>query len=309
MDVRVYREFFHSRTGLPLESDIRRSYRSVAKKLGIDEVTIRNRINRLQQSGFLKGWRVIVNPSLLSVRFAQMWLNVRASSAKDDLIAKLSLLHGVVAISDYYGSSLTVIIMYESEISAKREFELITRMANAESSVHGNIPFPECTIELTHTDWRTIKAIQANPRQSYPIIAREVGVSQKTIKRRLQRMIEERAIFVIPSLNPKALEGAIIADLVVFYANSGLKAGVDKRIVSRLDELLIRAELGDIEHGFFNLIIRNISKAKEILTWVKEQPCVGNAFIELVQDRIELYEPLNEPVDKKLTKASISIGA
>ncbi len=301
MDVRVYREFFHGRTGPPLGSDIRRSYRSVARKLGIDEVTIRNRIKRLQQSGFLKGWRVLVNPSLVSVRFAQLWLNVRPLSAKDDLIAKLSLIHGVAVISDYYGSGLTVIIIYENEISAKREFELIKRMANAESMVHGNIPFPGCTIELTHTDWRIIRAIQADPRQSYPIIAREVGISQKTVKRRLQRMIEERALFVIPSLNPKALEGAIIADLVVFYASPESKAGVDKRIVSRLDELLIRAQVSDMEHGFFNLIIWNISKAKEILAWVREQPGVGSAFIELVQDRIELYESLNEPVDKKLT--------
>ena len=122
-------------------------------------------------------------------------------------------------------------------------------------------------------------------------------------------MIEERALFVIPSLNPKALDGAIIADLVVFYANPESKSGVDERIVSQFDKLLIRAELGDIEHGFFNLIIRNISKAKEILTWVKEQPGVGRAFVELVQDRIEVYESFNEPVDKKLAETSISIRA
>jgi len=307
LDIRVCRELFRDRTGPLLQSDIRKSYRSIARKLRVDEVTVRNRIKRFQQSGFLKGWQLIVNPGLLGISFAQLWFDVRPPSAKDDLIRKLSLMHGVLAVSDSYGSSLALIMMYEGEISAKREFELIARMSNAESLVRANIPFPGCAIELTHTDWRIIKALQTDPRESYSVISREVGMSQKTVKRRLQRMIEERALFVIPSWNPKVLDGAIIADLVVFYANPGSKTDLDKKIVSRFASLLVSTRLSDIEHGFFNFIIRNLSQAKEILTWVNEQPGVGNAFIELVQDRIEVYESFNEPVDKKLTETLMSV--
>ena len=250
-----------------------------------------------------------MNPRLLGVRLAQIWFDVRPPSAKDELIRKLSLMPGILAISDCYGPSLTLVMMYESEISVKKELELIARMSNARSLVRANIPFPECAIELSHTDWRIIKAIQTDPRQSYSVISREVGMSQKTVKRRLQRMIEEKALFVIPSWNPRALDGAIIADLVVFYGNPGSKTDLDHRIVSQFDKLLISTRLSDIEHGFFNLLIRNISAAKEILAWVNEQPGVGKAFIELVQDRIEVYESFNEPVDRKLTEASMSIRA
>ncbi len=281
----------------------------MARKLRVDEVTVRNRIKRFQQSGFLKGWRLVVNPGLLGVRLAQLWFDVRPASAKDELIRKLSLMHGVLAISDSYGSSLTLVMMYEGETAAKKEFELIASISNAQSLVRANIPFPRCAIELEHTDWKIIKAIQTDPRGSYSVISRGVGTSPKTVKRRLRRMIEERALFVIPSLDPKALDGAIIADLVVFYANPGSKTDLDNRIVSQFDELLVSTRLSDIEHGFFNLIIRNISKAKEVLAWVNEQPGVGKAFIELVQDRIEVYESFNEPVDKKLTETSMPISA
>src|SRR5712692_6581095 len=198
LDIRVCRELFRDRTGPLLQSDFRRSYRSMARKLRVDEVTVRNRIKRFQQSGFLKGWRLIVNPGLLGARFAQLWFDVRPPSAKDELVRKLSLMAGVLAISDSYGSSLALVIMYESEISAKKEFELIARMSNAQSLVRANIPFPVCTIELVHTDWKIIRAIQTDPRRSYSVISREVGRSQKTVKRRLQRMIERMALFVIP---------------------------------------------------------------------------------------------------------------
>jgi len=309
LDVRVCRELFRDRTGPVLQSDFRKSFRSMARRLRVDEVTVRNRIKRFQRSGFLKGWRLIVNPGLLGVRLAQLWFDVRPLSAKDELIRKLSLMHGVLVISDSYGSSLTLVLMYEGEISAKKEFELIARLSNAQSLVRVNIPFPGCAFELAHADWKIIKAIQTDPRQSYSVISRAVGMSQKTVRRRLQRMIDDRALFVIPRLNPKALEGAIIADLVVFYADPRSKTDLDTRIVSQFDEFIISTRLSDIEHGFFNLLIGNISKAKEILAWVNEQPGVGKAFIELVQDRIEVYESFNEPVEKKLTEASMSIRA
>jgi DNA-binding Lrp family transcriptional regulator len=240
LDVRIYREFFHSKTGPPLESDIHRSYRSMAKKIGIDEVTIRNRIKKLHQSGFLKGWHLVVNPSLVGVKWSQIWLNVRRPSDKDDLIGKLSSMSGVLTISDYYGSALTVIVMQEDDFSANKEFEVIAKISNAENLTRASIPFPRCSIELGQTDWRIVKAIQASPRQSYSVVSSKLGVSEKTVKRRLQRMIQEDVLFVLPSLNPRGLSGAMLTDLVVFYANPGSKTDVDNRIVSKFDKLLIR---------------------------------------------------------------------
>jgi DNA-binding Lrp family transcriptional regulator len=309
LDVMIYRELFHGSTGPPLESDIRKSFRSTAKKLHIDEVTIRNRVGKLRKSGFLKGLRLVVHPSLLGVRFGQLWFQVRHSSGKDDAIRKLSLMSGVLVIADYYGSGLTVVFIYESEAFAKKEIELIAKISNAESLVSVHIPFPECVIDLAPSDWRIIKAIQTNPRQSYSAISAQAGISMKTAKRRLHRMIQGRALFVVPSINPKALHGAIIADLVVQYADPKAKADVDRRIVSQLEKLLLRAELLGTEHSFFNFVISNIAEANETLSWAKQQPGVQSAFLELVQDRIEFYEAMNEHVEKRLAERSASIKA
>ena len=304
LDVRIYREFFHSKTGPPLESDIHRSYRTMAKKIGIDEVTIRNRIKKLYQSGFLKGWHLVVNPSLLGVNWSQIWLNVRSPYDKDDLLGKLLSLSGVLTISDYYGSALTLIVMHEKGFPAKKEIDLIAKMSNAENLRSAEIPFPRCSIKLRLSDWRIVSAIQSNPRQSYSLISRALEISQKTVKRRLQRMIKENVLFVLPSLDPKGLDGTILTDLVVFYEDSGSKIDVDQRVISQFDRILLRAELYDYEHGFFNLVIRNISEAREILNWAKELPGVRTAFVELVQDRIEVYDSLRQLVNKKLAETS-----
>jgi DNA-binding Lrp family transcriptional regulator len=306
LDVRVFRELWQGSVAAPLEPDIRRSYRSMARKLGVDEVTFRNRVRRFQQIGLLKGWLLAVNPTLFGMKVGQLWLGVQSSSAKDDLINELSSMRGVLAVMDCYGPSLTLVIMYESETALGEELEAIARISKNENVVRVNIPVPKCAAKLTKTDWEIIKAIQTNPRLSYSLISKEVGVSTRTAKRRLEKMIEELALFALPSIDPKALIGATIADLVVFYANPKAKTQVDNEITAQLDELLMRAELGDVEHGFFNLVIQNISKAKDILTWVNALPGVRSAFIELVRDRIEAYGSFNELVEKKLAEASIS---
>jgi len=129
LDVRIFRELWQSSVVPPLESDIRRSYRSMAKKLRIDEFTFRNRVKRFQQSGLLKGWLLITIPTLVDMRVGQIWLDVRSPLTKDDLIKELSLMPGVIAIMDCYGSTLTLVIMYESENAVKKQLELIARIS------------------------------------------------------------------------------------------------------------------------------------------------------------------------------------
>jgi len=49
----------------PSHWNVKRSYAEVAKKIGIDEETVRIRIQSLKQSGFLLGWRLILNANLI----------------------------------------------------------------------------------------------------------------------------------------------------------------------------------------------------------------------------------------------------
>ena len=56
--------------------DIRESYASIAAKIGVDEETVRRRVNRARQSGFLKGWQLLLNPHLIGLESAGAQLEV-----------------------------------------------------------------------------------------------------------------------------------------------------------------------------------------------------------------------------------------
>ena len=64
-------------------------------------------------------------------------------------------------------------------------------------------------------------------------------------------MLEGRALFMIPSLNPRSLSGAMLAELPVFYEDPEAMRKETSRISSYIDEHLLSAQLGDPEHMLF----------------------------------------------------------
>ena len=305
LDTKIFRELVQDRSAFAT-SDIRRSFRVVARKLDIDEVTVRKRIKKMQGSGFLQYWMVLVNPRLLGLGIAQLLFDVLSSSTKYDLIEKLKLLPGAFVLVDCFGSSMYFSFFYQDETSLQRQVELVSKITSAKDMVFRSTPIPECKVKLAVTDWRIIRSLHKNPRKSYGSVARELGVSSRTVKRRLQRMVDEKAVFVVPSMNPGALDGVIQADLLVSHENPRSKAETDGKFMALWDDHLARAEIGDKEHSFFNLFVKNVSQAHEVLDWTKRQPGVRSARIDLVQDRIEFYPLLSGELAEKLRQFSVT---
>ena len=303
LDVRIFREFVQDRGAYPLQSDIRQPVMKVATKLNIDVATVRNRIKKLHESGFMKDWYVFPNPSLFDLGVAHARGDVLAQSTmKDDAIRKIRLVQGIWTIINHFGSSMRVILYFEDQASLKKQIELIARISSSENILHREIHFPQCAVTLSEDDLEVVGSILTDPTKSYNAISKETGLSNKTVKRRLERMLRGRALFMIPSLNPESLSGATLAELLVFYESPEAMKKEQGRIESHIDRHLMSAQLGDPEHMLFLLVITNISQVKEILNWVKQQPGVKSAFLDLVEGRIEQYDAFSQQLKRKLTQ-------
>jgi hypothetical protein len=197
---------------------------------------------------------------------------------------------------------IDVALNCEGEESLKKQVELISRISNAENMFTGRVPFPKCEISLSKTDWELVRRIQRDPRKSYKVISKELSVSSKTVKRRIERMIEGKALYSQRTTNLVAFEGAILADLHVIYDSHESRGEVSRKIISHLDDYLYYAGLHDGSSRFF-LIVSNVLKMQEIVKWVKEQQGVSSARIDILQDRIELFEQnYARKLEKKLAQ-------
>src|SRR4029077_9229631 len=132
LDVRIFRALLSEKPSAPFSTQVGASLRQVARDLGVDDVTVRNRFKRFQERGFLSGWRLLPNPRLFGYGYSVLLVDIPPKSSKDDLVESLSHVPGVAVILEYYGDSLGVNLFHDSEQSLVRTIESVSRITNAE---------------------------------------------------------------------------------------------------------------------------------------------------------------------------------
>jgi DNA-binding Lrp family transcriptional regulator len=290
---------------LALDPDFRKSFVDVAKVLGVDPDTVRNRAKRLEKIGFISGWNVLLNPSVLGQKEWVVWFDVPGGVSKEDLIAGLKLVPGVFVMVNFYGPLLIVFFRHEnSESSLQRKIQLIEKLSKVESLTIASVPWPDVATKMDDADWRIIRTLQHNPRKSHTAISEEVGVSTRTVQRRLRRMLHDSTIYNLPALNYSAVNGTVLVGLIVGLA-SGNQSGLIRRLTERLDEYLwyffpVLSHRDQAMYCLISLALPNATRARELLEWVRAQEGVTNARIEFVDDQVTLVENLDDDMIRRV---------
>jgi len=299
MDIRILRELTDVPPASPAQTDIRKSMRKVAKNLRLSESAVRERVSKLRKSGFLKGWTPLLNPSLLGLRVSMIWVDVDGAS-KQSTAKKLQLMPGTVGFLNFLGTLTGMMVFYESPEAFGRELELIQRVAEPHKLVHSELRFPPPRVKPLRTDYRLLLSLLDGAQKSYKEIAEELGLSSRTVRRRLETLTSSWALFAVPSFDPRKLEGANIACLVLTYDSPESKMKMDAAVRSRFGGSLVSSQMGMVDRGVFMFCFSNISKSSELLAWAKEQPGVGDCRVDILEEITQRFDWLTELLHRKL---------
>ena len=110
VDVQILKELLQGQAAAPVNAQFRQSYEAIARRVGVNEETVRNRVKGYHRSGFIQDWRTIVNPNLLRSGELAIWMDVNPPTSKDEVVEKIRLMPGVVLIGHYYGTLLAIIL-------------------------------------------------------------------------------------------------------------------------------------------------------------------------------------------------------
>lgn len=290
LDVRIFRALTTQHATSSFFTPLKTSLREIARKLQMDDVTARNRYKRLREDGVLSGWKVFPNPNLFGYRMVIILVDTPPKVPKDDMIRKLKLVHGVLAILDAHGDSLGVSLIYDSDQSLSRSKELVSRITNAENMTQVRIGLPAAqTNRLTDTDWAIIRSLEEDASKSYVQVAKELGLTARTVKNRLLKLEQSRALIMGPTLSVAAISGMIGFVLYYSYTRSELKDEVDQAILSRFDGSYLWATLTDSERAYLILVAPTMASVKSYLKWTKQQPGVASARAEIIIEDIHLW--------------------
>lgn len=281
-------------------SHLRPTYSDIAKRLGIDEETVRVRVRQARRAGTILGWHLLLNPHLLGREATDAILEVDDPSSKRTMISQIRLIDEVVMIMDFYERPLRVVFYHENDRDRERRLGLIKSICEDKNPTYWQAEFAPCNVELKRTDWKILKALRRNPMQSNAEIAKEVKVSTRTVNRRLSFMTEARAIYSYGTNDVKRTPGMTYFFLVNF-ANEAKKREVDGKILSGLGNLVF-VDTRDRQYSVYTAVFRNIGEADETHRWIKSLDGAENTRMSMMREIISVQDWLDKEIDKHLNE-------
>jgi len=287
--------------GSPDIWNIKKSYIEIAAKLGVDEETVRNRVKHLKDTGFLIGYRLVPNPALLGRTFASLRIEFQDRESKQVAIPHLAKVEGVINIGSTYDKSVLVTLLANQDQDFSK---LIVGMGvEGEVSWVPGLGIRTTKFRMTKLDWEIVSLLLREAERKLDELAEQLKVSTRTVKRRLNVMMKETAIFTMPMVDLRKTEG--ISYQLRVQSEKGRKSEVEKSVVAKIGNVIFRAS--DSQDGsVFGFTGANVAEGNDILEWVKQQPGVISASMTIAERVVQVFDWIESEVERRVRTISIN---
>ena len=281
--------------GSPDIWNTKKSYIEIAAKLGVDEETVRNRVKHLRDTGFLLGYRLVPNPVLLGRTFASLRIEFLDRDAKQAAIPKLARMDGIINIGSTYDKSAMVTLLADRDQDFSK---LVVGLGiDGEVSWVPGLGLRTTKFRMTRLDWEIVSLLLRDAERKLDEIAKQLKVSTRTVKRRLNMMMKETAIFTMPMVDLRKTEG--ISYQLRVQSEQGKKSEVEKSVIAKIGNVIFRAS--DSQNGsVFGFTGANIAEGNDILEWVKQQPAVKSATMTIAERVVQVFDWIESEVKKRV---------
>jgi DNA-binding Lrp family transcriptional regulator len=287
---------------ITFSSYLRPTYSSIAKKLEIDEETVRVNVRDAQRDGIIVGWYVDINPHVFGRETLIVILEANDARKKNLMINQVRSVPGVMQIVDCYGMPLRVDFCYENDKDRDSKLDLIESICGDKNPLYWQRALPPINAKLKRTDWQIMKSLRRDPMLSNEQVAIEVGVSSRTVKRRISFLTEEKVIHSRPVGEIKRFPGHVYL-LLVNCANERKKRQIDEMIASKLEQA-VATDVRHKQYSTFSAVFNNMGEAEEMHQWVKSLEGAENTRMYMEQQIIHVFDWINNEINNRLAEIS-----
>ncbi len=259
-----------------LAKDCRLSYRNMALTLGVTNNTVKLRLQRLIANNIIE--KFIVNTSFALFDDDLIWcILIMRCKSPEDINQQLSLLGNLFSHVECMGgvSVIHLTIKKEKE-KGMRLFAKALKNAQLRNIFIIKLVAPQI-ISFNQTDLKIIKCLVLEPGMKILNVAKAISLSEKTVRKRLDRMAIHHILDFTLTLNPSAIRGYVFFGMII-RVESYRSQSIIEYIYSKFEEFLLRPPPPIINHGVIILVlytsnfcvIEQILKKVESLEGVKE---------------------------------------
>jgi DNA-binding Lrp family transcriptional regulator len=208
-DVRIFCEMafkyldysaFERRHASPLE---------IGRKLGLDEKTVRSRIRKMEEDGFIKYYQAVPNFSLFGLRNIGMYgFEAPDIPSKREAISLVLRSPSVVEVFDLLGPGFSATLMGPSPEQTRELAEDLGKKARVKTPSRisdRSQGGPSC--RLGRLDWQIIEALRYDAMKSAKTIGDQLSITPRTADYRIDRLLRCKALFIRAVINAKRQQG------------------------------------------------------------------------------------------------------
>jgi DNA-binding Lrp family transcriptional regulator len=204
-----------------LARDCRTSYSSIGSQIGLTSKSVKARVKKMVRSGVIERFVVRVNPAAFGYRTTIVLIRTSNGITKDDIIQRVKEFGDLAYHVHHVGRTSVAALIIKKPLDEKIIQSLNDRLKPATVVSISVTELSVASTDLSETDLRIIKCLLlSGARIEISDIAKEVGISEKTTTRRLNKMKEMRLLDFSLQCSPAAMIGYIQFVIPITVAKS-----------------------------------------------------------------------------------------
>ena len=193
-----------------LARDCRTSYSSIGSQIGLTPKSVKARVKKMLRSRVIEKFVVRVNPAAFGYRTTIVLMRTSNAITKDDIIQRIKEFGDLVYHVHHVGRTTVAALIIKKPLDEKIIQSLNDRLKPATLVSISVAELSVASNDLSETDLRIIKCLLiSGARIEISDIAKEVGISEKTTTRRINRMKDMRLLDFSLQCSPDAMIGYI----------------------------------------------------------------------------------------------------
>ena len=232
-DVRIFCEIAFKGLDYDSFTDRRVSPLAIGRKLGLDEKTVRVRVKKMEDDGFIKYYQAMPSLALFQLKNMNTYrLEALNIATKHRLIEHIQELPFIIEATDYLGKVVSVSITGTS-------FEEIDQVASGLANrfelykwILGSSIIKEPISVADRLDWQIIQELRYDALSGVKELSESLSITPRMVEYRIKKLLASEMLLVRAIINSQKQQG------LIFYE---LEMSVDEtkgyEVIKRLSEI------------------------------------------------------------------------
>lgn len=276
----------------------------IAKKVGADGNTVKQRLAKMKKNGFIQYFQIYPNFRLLGIQGSAFGFRIPDVLQKRAAIEKCALVDGVTEIHNFIGSYICIDFTYFDDRDESRRLELFRNLTHCpEPERFYDRTMPPVGIELSSIDWRIIKALRYQAFKPLSAVAKELHLSVKTVRKRFDRMARNNAIIIAPIVNPADIPNTI-THVILLYPDPVRREAVIHHALETFKDSCFLARTDAPGNAMICLAARTLSDTEENLIKARTIDGMKDAKMLVLREIREYTQWVDSAIDRKIAESA-----